>query len=423
MVIENIDTLLLGLLIKEPELIDDCQLIANLERPFFDYSLNRIFKDVQKLYSETGAVDRKQLMLLGQEDERNKIPLEKYTFIVQNSGFKQQLPEYISQVYNEAVKRHLQILGQNLINCCEDGLNGSDKYMDIARNAIESIDRASAVHCGVTLPEAVKMVVDKALRMSEGNTEDFIKTGIFAIDRLIHGFKTKTMSVIGARPSVGKSALGLTMLSNMAQAGTSCAFISVEMSEDECAERILQMRSNVSIDDFMSPMSAGSLAAFKREADTLKSTDKIEITRTTNRTIGNIRSIIRKLKNKKHGLKVVFIDYMQKLGNDREEIAKVSGILTDIATDLNIHICALAQLNRDASAAPRVRHLKECGRIEEDAHYILLIDRDINEQAEGVYDQDAAVLIAKNRGGRTGMAHVKYNARTTRFYDSNEGGF
>tara|TARA_R110002020_G_scaffold175493_1_gene367422 strand:+ start:29573 stop:30841 length:1269 start_codon:yes stop_codon:yes gene_type:complete len=417
----NTDFLLLGLLMKEPDLINDCQLIANLDKPFFDQQLNWIFKDAQKLYAESGDVERKQLMILGQE--RN-IPMSKYTAVISAGGFREQLPDYISEVYNDAVKRHLQSLGNVIINCCQDELNGSSKYMDIVREAIEAIDKASAVQSGITLPEAVKIVIDRALRLSEGNTEDYIKTGIFSIDRLIHGFKTKTMSVIGARPSVGKSALGLTMLSNMAAAGTSCAFISVEMSEDECAERIMQMRSNVSMDDFASGrMSAGSLDAFKKSAQQLKTTDKIEIIRTTKRNIGNIRSIIRRLKNKKPSLKVIFIDYIQKLGNDREEIMKVSGILTDIATDLDVHVCALAQLNRDGAESPKIKHLKECGRIEEDAHYIILIDRDLAEQYKGEYDQDCNLFIAKNRGGRTGMATVKYNARTTKFYDSTNGDF
>ena len=416
----NTDQLLLGLLMKEPELLDDCQLICNIESPFMDYDHNKIFKDMQRIYGETGAIDKKSLMIAGKSQG---IPLQKYTTIQTNGGFREQLTEYVRDVYNEAVKRHLQVLGQNIINCTNDDLNPAEKYLEIARNAIESIDKASAVQSRVTLKDAVKQVLDEAIKLSEGNTEDYLKTGIYAVDRIIQGFQTKTMSVIGARPSVGKSALGLTIMSNMITANIPCAFISVEMSEKECATRVIQVRSNASMSDFAQGMNAGQFKIFADTAKEFAKCQHAEIIRTTNRTIGNIRAIIRKLKNKHTGLKVVFIDYIQKLGADREEIMKVSGVLTDIANDLDIHVCALAQLNRDGAESPKIKHLKECGRIEEDAHYIILIYRDLAEQFTGNYDQDCRLFIAKNRGGRTGMASIKYNARTTRFYDSNEGGF
>ena len=93
--------------------------------------------------------------------------------------------------------------------------------------------------------------------------------------------------------------------------------------------------------------------------------------------------------------------------------------LTDMATDLNIHIMALAQINRDGDDLPKVKNLKETGNLEQDAHYIFLLHRDLTAQHGGNYDNDAVIGIAKNRGGRTGIANVKYNAVTTRFYDDN----
>ena len=65
-----------------------------------------------------------------------------------------------------------------------------------------------------------------------------------------------------------------------------------------------------------------------------------------------------------------------------------------------------------------MKNLKESGGIEQDAHYVLLIHRDLAEQAEGNYDQDCILFVAKNRGGRTGKVDIKYNAQTTEFYDN-----
>jgi len=416
----NTEHLLLGLIIKQPDLLDDCQLIANLENPFVIDGHNLIFEDIKHLYSMTGNIDRRELMRLGSE---KNIPLERYTHIISNSGFREQLSDYVNEIYEGAVKRKLQVLGHQIINCTDDAVNGSENYVKIARDTVDAIENSSTIHSAMTLPEAVKEVISKAIRLNEGDTQDYLKTGILSIDRLIHGLTRKTMSIIGARPSVGKSALGLTLLSNMAQYGITAGFISVEMSEPECVERIIQMRSGVSMDEFaQGKMNHGQFKAFNDTAQSLNNDDKIHIVRTTSRSIGNIRSIIRKLKNKNPELQIVFIDYLQKIQGDKREdkrgqVTEVSAILTDIANDLNIHVCALAQLNRDGDAAPSMKHLKESGSIEQDAHYIFLIHRDLGEQFSGNYDQDCNIFICKNRGGRTGNAQIKYNAKTTRFYD------
>ena len=101
----------------------------------------------------------------------------------------------------------------------------------------------------------------------------------------------------------------------------------------------------------------------------------------------------------------------------RMQVNEISSTLTDMTADMDVHIASLAQLNRQGDEAPKLIHLKESGKLEEDAHNVFLIHRDLNQQHEGNYDGDAFVSIAKNRGGKTGLAAIKYNGKTTRFYD------
>lgn len=411
---------LLGLLIKKPDLINDCQLINNFDDPFNEQYLNFIYQDIKQLYYSTGKVERRQLMKLGSEKNIN---LEFYSEIIKNTGFDININEYVSEIYENLVKRKLQILSHELSNCVLDELNDSEDYLKIARRCLDDIEKNSMITTGVTLPEAVKQVLDKAVKLTQGNQEDYIKTGIMAIDRLIYGLTTKTMSIIGARPSVGKSALGLTLMSNLTASNIASGFISVEMSESECVERIIQMRSGISIYDFANNSAPHKkLADFSEQAYKIQISKTMQITRTTDRKIGNIRSIIRNMKNNNPKLKVIFIDYLQKIqGNPkldrRSQVDEVSATLTDMATDLDIHICALCQLNRDGDELPKMKNLKESGGLEQDAHYIFLIHRDLNQQHGGDYDQECAVFVAKNRGGQTGIVNIKYNAKTTRFYD------
>ena len=101
----------------------------------------------------------------------------------------------------------------------------------------------------------------------------------------------------------------------------------------------------------------------------------------------------------------------------RNQVTEISGAMTDLASDLDIHVCCLAQINRTGDDFPKMKDLKESGALEQDAHYCILIHRDLNQQVEGNYNNDCQLFVAKNRGGRTGIVEAKYNAVTTRFYD------
>jgi len=416
---ENTDFSLIGLLIKKPEMLDHCELISNFENPFSDHRLNAIFKDIKKLYTMTGACDRRELMKMGIDSQINQ---EFYLTLISSSGFDVNIQGYISNVYNSHIKQKLEVLGQELINCSKDDLNSATEFLTRSRNILDDLEKRSAVTSGVTLPEACKQVLNKAVKMAEGDNNEYMATGILAIDRIIHGLTTKTMSVIGARPSVGKSALGLSMMSNMSSMGIGCGFISVEMSEVECVERITQVRSGVSIYEFGDERQARRiLPKFTTALDGIKHSTNMQIVRTTNRRIGNIRSIARKMKNQDPNLKMIFVDYLQKIKGDdgtvsiREQIIDVSATLTDMATDMDVHICCMAQLNREGDELPKMKHLKESGSIEQDAHYVFLLHRELTND-EPI--SDAMVFIAKNRGGQTGTAPVAFNKKTTRFFDS-----
>jgi len=215
----------------------------------------------------------------------------------------------------------------------------------------------------------------------------------------------------------------------MMKAGVACGFISVEMSEAELIERLAQVRSEVSVYEFNHQnMVKGRKDSFYQHLEGFGDCPLIQIQRTTNRKIGNIRSMARNMKNKNPELKVIFLDYVQKvIGSDsrqdkRIQVGEVSATLTDMASDMDVHVAELAQLNRDGDDVPNMKHLKESSDLEQDASYIFLIHRDLEQQRKAEGDElkslSSQIMIAKNRGGRTGMADVAYNAITTKFYDA-----
>lgn len=422
----NHEISLIGLLMKQPALIDSCQLLFNFANPFSDHRLNKIFGHIQQLCDMNNHIDRRELMRLGQSEG---IQLDFYGEIARNAGFEVQINEYIQDVYNYTVKQSLVLMANKVVNCDKDDLNDATEYLRICRETIEGIEKSSTVSTGVTIEEAIEEVKEKTEMLSAGDDKHYIKTGILAVDRLIVGLTTKTMSVIGARPSAGKTAQGLTFMANMMANGVACGFISVEMSEAEIIERLVQVRSDISVYEFNHDnMKQARKDHFYRHLNGFGGCPLVQIQRTTNRKIGNIRSIARNMKNQNPDLKVIFVDYLQKImGSDtrqdkRTQVGEVSAVLTDMATDMDVHICCMAQLNRGGDDLPSMSHLKESGDIEQDSHYIFLLNRDLEAQRKAEGEElkclDSQIMIAKNRGGKTGVASVAYNAVTTKFYDA-----
>jgi replicative DNA helicase len=422
----NHETALIGLLIKQPALMDSCQLLFNFPNPFSDAKLNKIFGHIQQLCDMSNRIDRRELMKLG---GAQGIPADFYGEIAQNAGFEINMGQYVQDVYNGHVKQLLSTMGNKIINCVNDDLNDASEYLRICRETIEGIEKASAVSSGVTMSEAVDEVIEKTEMLQTGDSKYYMPTGILAIDRLIIGLTTKTMSLLAARPSVGKSAGAVTIASNMTKNDIACGIISVEMTEPEILERFTQVRSDVSIYEFTNQnMSLPRKQVFFEQLKVFRDCPLLQIESTINRGISNIRHIARNMKNKNPDLKVIFIDYIQKIqGPDKSQslriqVGEVAKTLTDMSKEMDVHICCMAQLNRDGDDIPKLSHLKESGDLEQECHYAFLMHRDLDAQKKASTEElkclDSQIMVAKNRGGRTGVADMAYNAITTKFYDS-----
>ena len=431
---ENKEIKLLGLLVKKPELFADCQSITAFENPLSSQRLNAVFSNAQKQYNETGKVDRR---ILAKDCIAFGVEKEFFFELSKSAGFEIDVNNYVESILDSLIKRKLSSMAHYTVNCVEDDLNTGSEYLRICRDAIEEIEKRSATTTGVTIPEAIQEIYEKAEALAEGKTEHYLKTGILAIDRLIMGLTTKTMSVMAARPSVGKTAFGLTVMSNMMSQGIGCAFISVEMSEAECLERIAQVRSNVSIYDFAHGLSLEGQKAFYNHLEILASCPHLQIERTINRKISNIRNIARKMKNKNPNLKVIFIDYLQLMvglqdhkGNREQEISQISRSLKALAKELNIPIMALSQLSRAVETRagdkkPILSDLRESGAIEQDADMVIFIHRPerfgLLQDAEGNSTKGLAeIIIAKHRNGSVGDVQLKFKAEQAKFTELDE---
>ena len=240
-----------------------------------------------------------------------------------------------------------------------------------------------------------------------------LDTGFPKLDGILKGIWGGNFVIIGARPGVGKSAFALDIARTAAQRGNKVLIYSLEMLADELAERLISRNSGIELDRLIdNNLDDEAWQAIGRTSSALSKLP-IFINDDPSTTVAKIRSQARTLKN----LKLIIVDFITLMQPDKRydnrnlEVGAISRALKVLASELQIPVIALAQLNRgtDDTDQPTLRSLRDSGELEQNANKVLLLWHTDKELS------DIGVSVAKNRRGRTGVvkmhfdgAHMKY---------------
>ncbi|MBO5348966.1 MAG: AAA family ATPase [Clostridia bacterium] len=242
-------------------------------------------------------------------------------------------------------------------------------------------------------------------------------TGITELDKMICGLHKQELTIIGARPGVGKTTLALQIAEHIAQKGINTAIISLEMSDTQVIQKLISRRGRIN----SYKMRMGTLETKELEQIGTVSAELAELPIhliTKARTIQHIENIARKLKNK-NNLGFMIIDYIQliknkgKFNSREQEVADITRTLKLLSLELNIPIIGLCQLNRNATRQePTLADLRESGAIEQDADNVMFLYQEA-ESTETVVD--ITLKLAKQRAGETGKIDLKFNKAHSEF--------
>lgn len=253
-----------------------------------------------------------------------------------------------------------------------------------------------------------------------------IRTGLVDLDRMLDGGLCRgNLVVIGARPSMGKTALGMTMGLHMAETH-SVAMLSMEMPHSDLRDRQLSILDRIPLSHLKQPKANG--LDFGRVLQAVEKSKALRwwVTDKSGLNILQVRSKARSLKRKR-GLDVLVVDYIGLMsGLDPKQhrayqIEEISRGLKALAKELDIVVVCLAQVNRGAmeraNSTPGLHDLRDSGAIEQDADVVMFIHRPIvaNPQAGEQFMPYALLRVAKNRQGRIGDVHLHYQGECTRF--------
>lgn len=306
--------------------------------------------------------------------------------------------------------RILDIERQEIINC--------ENIDIVAERIIKDINKVEQIN------EKEKSFLQQVIDVTEQIEQNTLKgtdyslyTGITDLDNMMCGLHKQELTIIGARPGVGKTTLALQIAEHIAQKGIVTAFISLEMSDFQIIQKMLTKKTKVK----SYKMRLGTLEEQDLEKIGIASAEiaKLPLHLVTNaRTIQHIENIARKLKNK-NNLGLLVIDYIQliknkgKFNNREQEVADITRTLKLLSLELDIPILGLCQLNRNASKnEPTLADLRESGSIEQDADNVLFLYQE-NESEENIVN--ITLKIAKQRAGETGKMYLKFNKANSEF--------
>ena len=266
------------------------------------------------------------------------------------------------------------------------------------------------------------------LLANQNDTVTGLRTGYFDLDEMLAGLQPSSLTVVGARPSMGKTSLALGMV---ATAGVvvrrPVLLFSLEMGHYELTQRILSSEALVDAHR----LRIGRL----HEAEWTKVSHAISrlgdapifIDDNPNVTVMDIRARARRLKKTQGDLALVVVDYLQLMTgrgrseNRQTEVAEISRGLKILARELQVPVVALSQLSRGLESRqdkrPMLSDLRESGSIEQDADVVLFIYREEAYDTEAPIDRrgTAEIIVAKHRNGRTGSVHLAFLNQYARF--------
>jgi len=265
------------------------------------------------------------------------------------------------------------------------------------------------------------------LRMNRRQELAGITSGYAGINELTRGFHAEDLTIIAARPGMGKSSLMLNMASAAASQDKHVAVFSLEMPRDRVEMRLVAATSQVS----MFKLQKGWIS----EADSLQigealrqlSSHPLYIDDTPSTTVAQIRHKCRAL-SARRGLDIVFIDYVQLLkprqvraDNRQAEVAEISADLKELARKLRVPVVALSQLSRRVEERPNKRpqlsDLRESGSLEQDADNVAFIYRPEMYTRNAADVGVAEFLLSKHRDGEVGAVELTFRREIVRFFD------
>ncbi|MBO4640385.1 MAG: replicative DNA helicase [Treponema sp.] len=338
------------------------------------------------------------------------------------------IEHYSDIVLDCATRRELiKIAGELKTMAFERGQEDSKALLDTAEQKIFSLSQKNET----TKIYDIKDIVIKDIEIIDTrykNKTEFtgVPSGFSKLDMMTSGFQKSELIIIGARPSIGKTALALSMMQHIAlERGISCGFFSLEMPYESIGMRLLSMSSHVDMGRMRSGMLQKQDFTKIQDAAGRWYSAPLYTVDTPNMRLLDLRAMARRMVAN-HKVQIIFIDYIGLITTENpnaavfEQVSEISKSLKALARELEIPIVALCQVSRDAEGhEPNLAQLRGSGSVEQDADVVMFIDRE-RKRDEQMAVQEAKIILAKQRNGPTGDIEIMFVPSYSTFANKKE---
>ena len=391
-----------------------------------------VFSAIKQISMRGFAVDSVTIIdWLKNNDLDEKISASYLTELTDIVPSTRNIEQYCRIVSEKSSLREMILTFGDLIAKCYEAQLPLTQIIDEAERFVYNLSVNKTRSEFTSLKEALTPAIVKIGDLYQlNNNMTGISTGYDDLDEITSGFQKSDLILIAARPSMGKTALGLNIAQNAAfRDKRTVAFFSLEMSCEQLIMRVIS--SETEVNSKRIKLGTQTDAEWKKITllnSAVKQSDiELYIDDTSGIAVGEVRSKLRKLKASK-GLDIVVIDYMQlmtttqRTENRQQEISAISRELKGLAKELECPVVALSQLSRSPESRgdrrPILSDLRESGAIEQDADVVIMLYRDSYYHSDSEND-DTELIIAKHRNGETGTIKLSFLKEYTKFVNAN----
>jgi replicative DNA helicase len=339
--------------------------------------------------------------------------------------------EHYARIVKEmATLRGLVRAGQEITRLGQERPGEVTDLVDQAEQIVFELGQQRVTSDFAHIETLLKESFERITQLYEAGSEiTGIPSGFRELDLLTSGFQPGNLVILAARPSMGKSALGLCIAANLGvRHEVPVALFTLEMSKAEVTQRMMCSEAKVESQRLRSGrLAPDDWPRLTTACDRLMKAP-IYVDDTGSTTIMELRSKARRLKSREPELGLILVDYLQLMTsgatveNRVQEVSQISRALKVLARDLDVPILAMSQLSRAVEQRhdkrPILSDLRESGSLEQDSDLVCFVYRDEYYLGEESEQQGIAEIhLAKHRNGPTGTVKLSFLRRYAKFAD------
>lgn len=415
------------------------KIVDLLESADFYYDTHKlIYEAMTDLYSRHDPID---LLTLANLLEERKL-LDKVGGPAYLAELTSSVPtathvfKYAQIVKHKATLRKMIRVGNVITGCGYNEDENIENLLETAEKEVFGITQTFLKDRFVHIREILGKRFEEFSALHIAEDKDKVKgisTGFKSLDNILSGLQPSDLVILAARPSMGKTALSLSMVQKIAIEASkkfTVGIFSLEMSKEQLVDRMFC--SILGVDSWKLQHGRLDDKDFQNMGSAMDLLNKapIYIDDSVGMSVAELKAKARRLQME-HGLDLIVVDYLQLMstgnqaysGNRVQEISEISRSLKALGRELHIPIIALSQLSRAVEMRnpkiPQLSDLRESGSIEQDADIVLMLYRkdyyeeNLSEDELGITE----VYIRKHRNGPVGKVSLKFDKKQMKFYD------